>query len=143
MTTTILYSGICPLYLAALYSESAELLEILIKLDASITKKKPHSNGLTPLEKLYRRKQFPKQKDMIQCLIEVDSSVAVIENRISCSIQGHFEDYRPVSDIKPGSIGHHTLTMVEILLKANPEAAKCEHQNLVHNMCQYTKGSKV
>lgn len=29
--------------------------------------------------------------------------------------------------------------MVDILLKANPEAAQCEHEDLVHSVCEYTK----
>lgn len=28
-----------------------------------------------------------------------------------------------------------------MLLKANPEAAKCEHYNLVHKICECTKGN--
>lgn len=62
--------------------------------------------------------------DMIQCLIEVDSSAPVIVNAIANCLMGHYTNNGSIqlNDITPGSIGYETLTLVEKLLKATFEA---------------------
>jgi ankyrin repeat protein len=121
---------IYPLHLAAKHSQSVELLQILLQLDKSVTKKKsasydeiPH----TPLGILCTEEESPVVRDMILCLIKVDSSVEVIEDAIrSCLIDGY--------------IGRYTLTLIELLLKANPEAAKCQNVGIMHEICRHTNG---
>jgi hypothetical protein len=62
---------------------------------------------------------------MVSCLLEEDHTTEVIENAISCVIKGK---------------GLNTLTLIEMLLKANPKAANCSHKPLVHEMCENIKG---
>ena len=59
---------------------------------------------------------------MLYCLLEVNSSTRVIENAISCVIFA-----------KEPHIYWYTL-------KANPEAANCLHQILLHDICVHIKG---
>jgi hypothetical protein len=83
---------IYPLHLAAKHSQSIELLQILLQLDQSVTKKKSASYGKiphTPLGILCGRGESPVVMDMILCLIKVDRSVEVIEDAISsCLTRG-------------------------------------------------------
>jgi hypothetical protein len=125
---------IYPLHLAAEYSESIELLQILFQLDKSVAKimagshyedQTPH----TPLGILCGRKESTARMDMIQCLIEVDSSVKVVEDAIYnclCTEYSHHSvEYR--------------LKSIEMLLKANPEAALCANVDLIQEMCSYNE----
>lgn len=43
-------------------------------------------------------------------------------------------------DVTPGSIGHDVLTLINTLLKANLEAAKCENEHIIHAICTDIKG---
>lgn len=134
-----------PLCIAAQYSTSVELLQILLLINASLNKKKTssfHRSTLIPLGTLCARKLFPAQTDMVRCLIEVDNSLEIIENGISsclASISKNWESNQ-MSDITPGSIGHHVLTLVDMLLNANPEAAKCDSVCMLLNICNTTRG---
>lgn len=137
--------GLFPLHLAAKHSESVELLQILLQLDVSIANKKSsHDKVLgSPLSILCKRKYFPAFMDMVHCLIKVDKTVEVIENSIEYCLESHHSNYKSIeasSSITPVSVGHKTLTLIDTLLKANPEAAKCENEALMHNLCQYTQG---
>lgn len=65
---------------------------------------------------------------MIMCLIEVDNSAEVIENAIvQCFDPNEF-------------IGDSTLDIVCMLLKTNPDAANCEHENILHEIAENVKG---
>jgi ankyrin repeat protein len=129
------------LHLAAKHSESVELLQILLQLDKSVTKMKAafsYEVLHTPLEMLCERTESAVVMDMILCLIEVDSSVEVIEGAIcSCLSSGSIEQ---MSSTQPGSIGHYKLTLITMLLNANLEAARCENEDLIHCICQHTRG---
>lgn len=92
---------------------------------------------MTPLGTLCRREPFPAIMDMMHCLIEVDSSAAVIENGIICCLKKLSTSY----DL--GSIGHDTYELKDTLLKANPEVAKWKDQIVVHGVCRYIKGGDL
>lgn len=87
--------GMFPLHLAAKYSESVELLQALLQLDVSMTKRKTskYSNtttstyGNTPLEILSGRKYFPTLLNLIRCLIQVDNSVQGMESAIMICLE--------------------------------------------------------
>lgn len=66
--------------------------------------------------------------DMTQCLIEVDSSVVVIEQGIMGCLERYDENNELIqaSDVD----NQHTLSLVEMLLKANSETANCEHEDM-------------
>jgi hypothetical protein len=141
-----------PLHLAAENSQSIELLQILLQLDQSVTKKKaasycdhiPH----TPLGFLCFNKESPTTMDMILCLIKVDSSVEVIEDAIISCLSINIEDAiisclsidLKLGSIQAGSIGHYKLTLIELLLKANPEAAQCRNELIMREICIHTNG---
>jgi hypothetical protein len=119
-----------PLHIAAEHSESVEVLQKLLQVDTGITStiatNFTHGSGVSyPLGLLCRRDEFPGFWDMISCLLEVDSSAKVIENAISGVITAK---------------GHNTLKLIEMLLKANPEAANCSHEPLLHEICEHIKG---
>jgi hypothetical protein len=119
-----------PLYLlhfAAEYSESIEVLQMLLQVDTGVTSirvgpEEPYE-GEFPLGLLCRREEFPGFWDMVSCLLKEDSSDEVIVNAISCVITAK---------------GLNTLPLIEMLLKANPEAAKEEF--LLHEICEHIKG---
>lgn len=67
---------------------SVDLQKILSASDVSWTAKKTSSKGETPLALLCAREEFQGQIDMMQCLIAIDSSAAVIENAISGCLDG-------------------------------------------------------
>jgi len=141
-----------PLHLAAENSQSIELLQILLQLDQSVTKKKaasycdhiPH----TPLGFLCFNKESPTTMDMILCLIKVDSSVEVIEDAIISCLSINIEDAiisclsidLKLGSIQAGSVGHYKLTLIELLLKANPEAAQCRNELIMREICIHTNG---
>ena len=96
-----------------------ELLKHLIQLDSSQTKKLCSENGLTPLGYLCRNSSCSDR--LINCLLEVDSSAEVVGSGIAGCLRS--TDYSCVPK------------RVEILLKANPEAAKHRNasgMNLLH-----------
>jgi hypothetical protein len=89
-----------PLHLVAEYSESTELLQILLQLDKSVIKIKaggdcgvPH----TPLGILCWRGESSVMTDMIACLVEVDSTVEVIEDAIYNCLSTSLESESPGS----------------------------------------------
>ena len=85
-----------------------ELLKHLLQLDSSQTKRKCSKNGLTPLGYLHTNRACSDQ--LVTCLLDVDSSTEVVWNGIAGCLQ--------CTDCS------RMLGRVEMLLKANPEAAK-------------------
>lgn len=118
-----------PLHLVAEYSDSVELQQILIQLNVSMTKRKVSFKGVNRLGILCRRKQFPATMNMMHCLIEVDKSVAVIENGIRGCSERHAINCNTTEE---GFTGHHMLMLINMLLKTNPKAAECDNEYLVH-----------
>ena len=96
-----------------------ELLQHLLQLDSSQIGKKSAENGLNPLGYLCSNSSCSDR--LITCLLEVDSSTEVVGNGIDgCTTS---TDYP------------HMLDRVEMLLKANSEAAKYRNShslNLLH-----------
>ena len=96
-----------------------ELLQHLLQLDSSQIGKKSAENGLTPLGYLCSNSSCSDR--LITCLFEVDSSTEVVGNGIDGCLES--TDYP------------HMLERVEMLLKANSEAAKyrdSDNWNLLH-----------
>jgi hypothetical protein len=122
---------IYPLHLAAEYSESMELLQIFLQLDKSVTIIKAglhceETTSQTPLGILCGRVESTARMSMIVCLIEVDHSVEVIENAIhNCLINESDQSVQ------------YKVTLVEILLKANPEAARCTNRDFIKEISRY------
>ena len=101
-----------------------ELLKHLLQLDSSQIKKKCSANGLTPLG--YLCKNIISSDRLVACLLEVDSSAEVVGNGIVGCLRS--TDYDCV------------LERVDMLLKANPEAAKYRSSsgaNLLHSTAAY------
>ena len=90
-----------------------ELLQHLLQLDSSQTKKKCGANGFTPVGYLCTNSSCSDR--LIACLLEVDTSAEVVGDGIRGCLK--FSDYDCV------------LERVEMLLKANPEAAKYRGSN--------------
>ena len=112
--------GFSALHAACRYGEpTEELLKHLLQLDSSQIRKKCSENGLTPLGYLCRNSSCSDR--LITCLLEVDSSAEVVRSGIAGCLR--------CTDCS------RTLERVEMLLKANPEAAKCHNSsgvNLLH-----------
>lgn len=90
----------------------------------------------TRLGAVCRRSSFPAQMDMVHCLIEVDKSAAVIENAILCCLIGRF------LNIVSRTTYSCAMILIEMLLKADPEAAKCENEGgIIHYMCILPKSN--
>jgi ankyrin repeat protein len=99
-----------PLHFAAAYSESVEVLQMLLQVNANITSMRTNSSGEFPLGLLCRREEFPGFWVMVSCLLKEDCSDAVVENAISCVIKAK---------------GLNTLPLIQMLLAANLDAARC------------------
>lgn len=124
-----LFQDFYPLHIAAEYSESLKVLQILLQVAtevASILTNDSAWHGFYPLGLLCKREEFPEFWDMLSCLLEVDSSPRVIENAIFCVIKAK---------------GDNTLKLIEMLLKANPEAAECMYISLLNEICEHLKGN--
>ena len=96
-----------------------ELLKHLIQLDSSQIKKTCSENGLTPLGFLCANNNISCR--LIHCLLDVDSSAEVVWNGVVRCLRSTDHDC--------------VLKWVELLLKANPEAAKYRNssdKNLLH-----------
>ena len=96
-----------------------ELLKHLIQLDCSQMKKMCSENGLSPLGYICRN--ISCNDCLVNCLLEVDSSVEVVGNGIAGCLESTDHDC--------------VLEWMEMLLKANPEAAKyrgANGMNLLH-----------
>ena len=103
-----------------------ELLKHLLQLDSSQTKKKCSKNGLTPLG--YLCKNSSCSDHLVVCLLGIDNSAEVVGNGIAGCLKSI--DYSCM------------LERVEMLLKANPEAAKyhdSDNENLLHSAAYQRK----
>lgn len=105
--------GRYPLHLAAEYSESVQMLQIL-QLDVSATKKTTF-DGHTPLGILCGKQEFPSMLDMVQCVAEVDNSTAVIEGAIMNSLHNlvTYEASIEYSTVGEGDIEQFTFTLID------------------------------
>ena len=111
--------GFSALHAACCYGQpTEELLKHLLQLDSSQTKKMSFGSS-TPLSNLCANSNC--SDSLVTCLLEVDSSTEVVANGIVGCVES--TDYSCM------------LARVEMLLNANPEAAKyrqSNNQNLLH-----------
>jgi hypothetical protein len=133
-------SGRCALHLVAEYSESPELLQDILLIDHKMTKMviKSDEKTITPLGLLCRRRHFPAFDAMVSCLIEVDSSVAVIYDGMINHIKSYDECLS--QDISPGSRGAMSLILLGTLLDSNPAVTKFENSRFFSLACMYLRG---
>jgi ankyrin repeat protein len=128
------HSGKSALHIIAQHSESMEMLQSILQMDHSLTKKKvigPMAGKATPLGLLSGRSVFPSFDDMIKCLIDTDSTIEVIYDGVrNCMLQ-----YKksPFQGISPGSRGHRSLILLGKLLDANANVAN--HSGIFRMVC--------
>ena len=109
---------------------TVDLIQYLLQLDSKQTKKMCSAKGTTPLG--YIIKNSNGTEPILMHLMEVDSSTAVIWSAIN-------------GCLLPSSDYSRVLDRVEMLLKADPEAAKhrsLEGANLLHMAAQQVKFSQ-
>jgi hypothetical protein len=125
----------CTLHLVAQYSESVELIQTVLQIDSTMTKKL--SKDVTPLGLLSRRYHLSTSQ-MVSCLIEVDSSVKVVYNgAVECIIYSNDS----CGDIVQGSRGEGILILLELFLVVNPNVIKHNNFDIIHRACIHLKGS--
>jgi hypothetical protein len=131
-------SGRSALHMVAQYSESLEVLQSVLQIDHSLTKKEvdgPYGGVrmTTPLGLLCGRFEFPSFHDMVSCLMDIDSSVQVIYDGVDeCMLQYRNSLYQ---DISPGSRGDRSVILLGKLLDANADVAKYSDSNIFHAAC--------
>jgi hypothetical protein len=124
-----------------------ELLQHLLQIDSPQAKVKASfsdDDGYHyPLVQLCfnlveRADELPNAEDLVRCLLEVDKSQEVVADAVSCCLEAYAsansEDESVVDSVSGRLCG-----MVEMLLKANPEAAKYResaNQNMLHLTCE-------
>jgi ankyrin repeat protein len=141
------HSGKSALHMVAQYSESLEVLQSVLQIDHSLTKKTVNGSfenckwviiKTSPLGLLCGRSEFPSFHDMISCLIEVDSTVQVVHNGVlHCMLQYKGSSYQ---DTSPGSRGDRTVILLGKLLDANADVAKYSNSNVFHAACYSLRG---
>jgi ankyrin repeat protein len=134
-------SGKSSLHIVAQYSESLEVLQKVLSIDHTLTRRRvdvPGGIDTTPLGLLCGRIEFPSFHDMFSCLIESDSSVVVIfDGIISCINQ--YKD-SSCQDMSPGSRGYKTVAFLGELLSANSDVASGAECLIFHMACRYLSG---
>jgi hypothetical protein len=135
-------SGRCALHLVAQYSESVELLQCILQMDSTMTKRHFDESGTgeetTPLGLLCRRLEFPTFDKMVSCLIEVDSTVEVIADSIGDRLRSFDECLH--QDVAPGSRGERSVILLGNPLDANPSVTKYANSNIFHEACMFLRG---
>ena len=96
---------------------TCELLQHLLQLDSGQTYKKSCLLGETPLEYLFRNEAY--QKELLLCLLEVNSSYEVVGSGISHILAFESSFQRSLSDDSA-----RVLEMIGCLLNANPAGSQ-------------------
>jgi ankyrin repeat protein len=135
-------NGKSALHMVVQHCESLEVLQSILQMDHSLTKKSvvgPYDGSkTTPLGLFCGRSEFPSFHKMLPCLIEVDSTVEVIYDGVmQCMRQYKGSSYQ---DISPGSRGESTLILVGKLLDANPDVATYRNGHIFHWACISLRG---
>jgi hypothetical protein len=130
-------SGKCALHLVAQYSQSLELLEVILQIDHKMTKMAANAEKITPLGLLCRRPHFSTFDKMFLCLIRADSTVKEISDGIIQCMQSCRKGLS--DDISPGSSGERSLILIRKLLDANPAVAEYDN-SLVSMQHVFTSG---
>jgi ankyrin repeat protein len=136
------HSGKSALHLVAQYSESLEVLQSVLQIDHTLTRKKvdvPYRRSkVSPLGLLFGRSDFPSFHEMFLCLIDIDSTVEVIFDGIhQCILQ-----YKgsPNQETSPGSRGNKSLILIGKLLDANADVTKYSSSRIFHLACYCLRG---
>jgi ankyrin repeat protein len=143
------YTGKSALHYVAQYSESLEMLQIVLQIDHSLTQKRvvgPYDDIETaPLGLLCGRSDFSSFRKMFLCLIEVDNTVKVIYDGVTQCIR-QYKDFS-YHDISPGSrflhikIFHLDIALILLgnLIDANPDVANYGDCSIFHCACMYLR----
>jgi hypothetical protein len=132
------------LHLASHYSESVELLQILLQIDETMPMKDFCSSdyyddcdSTKPLGLLCRRREFPTFHEMVACLIAANSTAEVMLDGILGCLESYRDSESKDHQIYPGSRGERTVILLEILLNLNV----VEHfDTIFRSACTYLKG---
>eukprot|EP00596_Hydrurales_sp_CCMP1899_P002044 CAMPEP_0119048860 /NCGR_PEP_ID=MMETSP1177-20130426/61454_1 /TAXON_ID=2985 /ORGANISM="Ochromonas sp, Strain CCMP1899" /LENGTH=484 /DNA_ID=CAMNT_0007025323 /DNA_START=386 /DNA_END=1840 /DNA_ORIENTATION=- len=129
------------LHLIAIHSESLELLQSMLQIDHTMTKKKladtPAGEVNTALGLLCKRIEFPSFKERFNILIQVDCSVEVIcDSILGCMMSNKSSSCQ---DIVPGSGSERIFDLLKILLNANSEVASYDNSKIFHLACIYLR----
>ena len=122
---------------------TVELLQCLLQLDSTQTKKKVRLNneddfdhcplGLLCFNLMLRADKLPNADDLVNCLLEVDKSAEVVGDAIVGCLDAYSMAEVGDAEVDTG----HLYNLIERLLKANPEAAKhrnSDDYNLLHQV---------
>jgi hypothetical protein len=133
-------SGRCALHLVAQYSESVELLQDILHIDHKMTKSVAQTDKgkIKSLGLLCRRFHFSTFDEMVLCLIEANSSVAVIYDGIVGCLGSYKERLRP--EFAASFEDENTLTLIENLLNANPTVVKYKKSGIFRAACCNLRG---
>jgi hypothetical protein len=127
------HEGKSALHMVAQYCESLEVLQSVLQIDHSLTKKKgngQYGQKFATLGSLCGRSVFSSFNKISLCLIEVDRTVSVIHDGVTqCMLQYKSSSYQ---DISPGSRGDSPLILLEKLIDANPNVAKYANYSIFH-----------
>jgi hypothetical protein len=128
--------------MVAQYSESLEVLQCVLQIDHSLTKKRvdgPYGGRKsTPLGLLCARSEFPSFHDMVSCLTDIDSTVGVIFDGVTqCIRQYKGSSYQ---DISSGSRGDRTVILLGKLLDANADVANYDNSYIFPGACISFRG---
>ena len=120
---------------------SVELLQLLLQLDPSQATKKTCRSAFTPLGVLCHyairfRHEGTKFFDAVQCLLSVDNSAEYIGDAIDGLLCGSCRSKEWIDEDAVESLQQHVLTILDMLLTRNPDAAKYRNYeiNLLHSM---------
>ena len=108
---------------------SVELLQLLIQLDPSQATKKASEYSFTPLALLCHnairfRNEETKYNNAVHCLLSVDNSAEYIGDALCGLLCGscRFNEWSDMDST--ASLQNHVLAIIDMLLSANPNAAK-------------------
>lgn len=116
--------GRCTLHLAAQYSESVELLQVILQVDQTMTKNHyPYSSDkIRPLGSLCRRLEFPTFQEMFSCLVAVDNSAELVCDAVIQCLNSYRNSRSEDYIMHPGSRGEATVICLEILLNMTADS---------------------
>jgi hypothetical protein len=121
--------------LVAENSESVEFLQTILQIDPGMTKRFSGMLGATPIGLLSRRPHFPIFNETMFCLIEVDSSTAIIYDGACQCIESYGDTL--CDDILPKLGVERTLTL---FLTANPNITNHNDFQLFRWTCKHSRG---
>lgn len=117
-----------------MHSESVEFIQFLLQIDFRKTKITKKGGHRYPQGLLCTRKEFPVFWDMVNYLIEEDHSKEVIEDSISGAISVYEDNMiKRCNGIPTEPDKQNTYNLIELLLKANPEALQ---SHLLFRICR-------